>query len=73
MAANIYEFPCFLKRGEKSRNYCIYTRRRGSGHAETHQKSIENLFKINAGKNTAKVIDNYAKIEPKWEPKSIKN
>ena len=72
MDAIFYDFSCFFEKGEKSRNYCIYNRKRGSGHAETHQKSIKNLSKIDAGKSDAKMIETDAKMEPKWELKSIK-
>ena len=73
MDFKIYDCSCFFKRGEKSRNYCIYNRKRGSGHAETHQKSIKNQSKIDAGKSDAKMKETDAKMEPKWEPKLIKH
>ena len=38
-----------------------------------HQKSIQNQRKTDAGKRHAKRMENDAKMEPKWEPKSIQN
>ena len=72
MNAEIYDFSCFFEKGENDRNDLFYNRKRGSGHAKTYQTSIKNRCKIDAGKNYAKMIENYAKMEPKWEPQSIK-
>ena len=36
-------------------------------------KSMTNRCKIDAGKRHAKSMENDAKMEPKWMPKSIKN
>ena len=72
MDADFYDFSCFFEKGEKSRNDCIYKRKRGSGHAKTYQTSIKNRCKIDAGKRHAKSMENDAKMEPKWMPKSIK-
>ena len=47
--------------------------KRGSGHAKRHYKSIKNRYKIDAGKRHGQIMENDAKMEPKWEPKSIKN
>ena len=44
----------------------------GSGHLKMHGKSIQEADKIAAGKRHAKNMENYAKMNPKWEPKSIK-
>ena len=64
-------FSYLFEKGEKSRNDCIYNRKRGSGHAKTHWKSITNQCKIDAGKRHAKSMDNYAKMKQTWIPKSI--
>ena len=73
MDAKINVFAFFFNKGENARNYYIYNRKRGSGHAKTHQKSIKNRCKIDAGKRHAKSMKNDAKMHPKWEPKSIPN
>ena len=65
-------FHVFFEKRENARNYLFYNRKRGSGHAKTHQKSIKNRCKIDAGKRHAKSMENDAKMEPKWMPKSIK-
>ena len=73
MDAKIFDFSCFFAKGENARNYLFYNIKRGSGHLEMHQKSIQNQCKIDAGKRHAKSMENEAKMEPKWEPKSIQN
>ena len=73
MDAQIYDFSCFFEKGENARNYLFYNIKRGSGHLEMHQKSIQNLCKIDARKRHAKSMENDTKMHPKWEPKSIKN
>ena len=35
------------------------------------QKCMQNLYKIDARKSRAKSMANYAKIDPKWRPKSF--
>ena len=73
MDAKIVDFSCFFEKRENVRNYLFYNRKRGSGHAKTHQKSIKNRCKIDAGKRHAKSMENDAKMKPKCEPKSIPN
>ena len=73
MDAKINDFSCFFEKGEKSRNALFFHMKRGSGHAKRHQKSIKNRCKIDAGKRHGKIMQNDAKKEPKWEPKSIPN
>ena len=73
MDAKIGDLSCFFEKGENARNYLFYNIKRGSGHLEMHQKSIQNQCKIDAGKRHAKSMENEAKMEPKWEPKSVQN
>ena len=73
MDAEIYDFSCFFEKGENARNYLFYNSFRGSRHLKMHQKSIQNLCKIDARKRHAKSMENDAKMHPKWEPKSINN
>ena len=72
MDTKIVDLSCFFEKRENVRNYLFYNRKRGSGHAKTHQKSIKNRCKIDAGKRHAKSMENDAKMDPKWMPKSIK-
>ena len=37
------------------------------------KKSIQSLYKIDARKRHAKSMENYTKMHPKWEPKSVQN
>ena len=46
---------------------------RGSGHLNMYEQSIENHHKINARKRHAKSMENDAKMEAKWRPKSHEN
>ena len=39
---------------------------------QKHEKSIKNRCKIDAGKRHAKMMENDAKMEPEWMPKSAK-
>ena len=45
----------------------------GSGHLKMNEKSIQNTYKIDARKSCAKSMENDAKMEPKWKPKSFEN
>ena len=40
MDAEIYVFAYFFNKGENARNYCIYNRKRGSGHLKMRATSI---------------------------------
>ena len=73
MDAKINDFSYFFEKGENARNYLFYNIKRGSGHLKMHQKSIQNQCKIDAGKRHAKSMENDAKMESKWEPKSMQN
>ena len=42
MDAQIHVVGYFFNKGENARNYCIYNRKRGSGHLKVHAKSIQN-------------------------------
>ena len=71
--AEIIDFSYFFEKGENARNYLFYNIKRGSGHLKMHQKSIQNLCKINTRKSYAKSIENEPKTEPKWRPRSLEN
>ena len=45
----------------------------GSGYLKIHEKSIQKTYKIDARKSYAKSMENYAKMEAKWEPISLEN
>ena len=40
MDAKIIDFSYLFEKGEHARNYCIYNRKRGSGHPKMYAKSI---------------------------------
>ena len=44
-----------------------------SGHLKIHEKSIQNAYKIDARKSYAKSMENDAKMETKWRPRSLEN
>ena len=48
MDAQIGVFACFFNTGENARNYCIYNRKRGSGHPKieksTSKMSAKSMF-----------------------------
>ena len=65
MDAKIYVFAYFFNKGENARNYCIYKRKLGSGHLKMHDKSKQNLYKIDARKRHAKSMENDANTDSK--------
>ena len=70
MGAQIHDFLSFFKKDE------IYEIKPplGREHDFTgsgHLKCTTDRYKIDARKRHAKSMDNYAKIDPKWRPKSI--
>ena len=71
--SKINEISYFSEKGWNARNYLFYNRKRGSRYFKSHEKSVQNLCKIDARKRHAKSIENYTKMHPKWEPKSMKN
>ena len=73
MDANIDDFSYFFEKGENARNYLFYNRKRGSRYFKSHEKSVQNLCKIDARKRHAKSMENDTKMHPTWEPKSFKN
>ena len=73
MDAEIYEIPCFFKKGENARNYCIYNRKRDSRHLKIHEQSIQKAYKIDAHKSYAKTMEIEAKREPNRCPNPSKN
>ena len=50
------DFSYFFKKGENARNYCIYNRKRGSGHSKLGEKPIENRSTIHAPQKTCNDI-----------------
>ena len=73
MDAKIDDFSYLFEKGEEPRNYLKTNRILRFRHANRCQESIENRCKIDAIKRHAKSMENYAKMDPKWEPKSIQN
>ena len=73
MESQTNEFSYFFEKGENAPGSLFYERKRGSGRAKRHHKTIKNRCKIDAGKRHGKIMQNDAKKEPKWEPKSIPN
>ena len=73
MDAKINDFSYLFEKGEEPRNYLKTNRILRFRHAKRCQESIENRCKIDVIKRHAKSMGNYAKMHPKWEPKSIKN
>ena len=73
MDAKINEKSYFSEKGCNARNYLFYNRKRGSGHLKMHENSIQNRCKIDARKSYAKSMENDAKIEAKWRPRSLEN
>ena len=71
MDAKIDGFSYLFAKGENARNYLFYNRKRASGHRRIHANSMKNLFKFDARKKYAKSMENYAKMDPKWRPKSL--
>ena len=43
MDAEIQRVSYFFEKGENARNYCIYNRKRGSGHLKFNEKCIKSL------------------------------
>ena len=71
MDAKINGISYLFAKGENARNYLFYNRKRASGHRRIHANSMKNLFKFDARKKYAKSMENYAKMDPKWRPKSL--
>ena len=44
-----------------------------SEYLELHQKTIRHAYKIDARKSYAKSMENDAKMEAKWRPRSLEN
>ena len=73
MDTKIDTFSNFSEKGCNARNYLFYNRKRGSGHLKMNENSIHNRCKIDARKSYAKSMENYAKMEAKWRPRSLEN
>ena len=63
----------FLEKAEMYETICFTIENVVLGTSKSHEKSVQNLCKIDARKRHAKSMDNYAKMHPKWEPRSIQN
>ena len=76
MEAKINEFSNFFKKNEKYEIKLSLGREHGftgSGYLKILEKSIQRTYKIDARKSCAKNMDNYAKTEAKWRPRSLEN
>ena len=76
MDAKINEFSNFFKKDEKYEIMLPLQREHGftgSGYLKIHEKSIQKTYKIDARKSYAKSMENYAKMEAKWRPRSLEN
>ena len=63
MDAKIYVFAYFFSKGENARNYCIYNRKRGSGHSKKYAKSMQNRCQKKPCKKYGKVCQNGPQME----------
>ena len=76
MEAKINEFSSFFKKDEKYEIKLPLQREHGftgSGYLKIHEKSIQKTYKIDARKSYAKSMENDAKMEAKWRPRSLEN
>ena len=76
MDAEIIEFSSFSKKDAKYEIKLPLGREHdftGSGYLKMLEKSIQKTYKIDARKSYAKSMDNYAKMEAKWRPRSLEN
>ena len=74
--AKINDFSSFFKKDEKYEIKLPLGREHGftgSGCLKIHEKSIQKTYKIDARKSYAKSMENDAKMEPKWRPRSLEN
>ena len=69
--AEIIDFSYFFEKGENAPDPVFSYIIRGSGYLKLHQKPIQNRCKIDAGKRHAKSMENDAKMEAKWDPKTM--
>ena len=76
MEAKINEFSRFSKKNEIYEIKLPLQREHGftgSGYLKIHEKSIQKTYKIDARKSYAKSMENDAKMEVKWRPRSLEN
>ena len=74
MEAKIYDFSNFVKKNEKYEIKLPLGQEHdftGSGYLKIHEMTIPKTYKIDARKRYTKSMDNYIKMEPKWEPKLV--
>ena len=63
MDAKIDVFAYFFSKGENARNYCIYNRKRGSGHSKKYAKSMQNRCQKKPCKKYGKLYQNLPQME----------
>ena len=76
MDAKINGFSSFFKTNEKYEIMLPLQREHGftgSRYLKIHEKSIQKTYKIDVRKSYAKSMENYAKMEAKWRPRSLEN
>ena len=76
MEAKINDFSSFSKKDEIYEIKLPFGREHGftgSGYLKIHEKSIQKTYKIDARKSYAKSMENDAKMEAKWMPRSLEN
>ena len=76
MEAKSNEISSFFKKDEKYEIKLPLGREHGftgSGYLKIHEKSIQKTYKIDARKSYAKSMENDAKMEAKWRPRSLEN
>ena len=74
--AQMNDFSNFFKKEEKYEIKLSLEREHdftGRGHLKMYEKSIQTTYKIHVRKNVAKSMENCAKMEPKWRPRSLEN
>ena len=59
----------FSEKAWNARNCLFYNRKPGSGYLKNHEKSVQNLCKIDVRKRHAKSMESDTKMHPKWKPK----
>ena len=76
MDAKINDVSKFFKKNEKYEIMLPLQREHGftgSGYPKIHEKWIQKTYKIDARKSYAKSMENDAKMEAKWMPRSLEN
>ena len=74
--AKMNDFSNFFKKEEKYEIKLPLEREHdftGWGHLKMYEKSIQTTYKFHVRKSVAKSMENDAKMEPKWRPRSLEN